>query len=1313
MTISTKLISFNVITSFNSFEIQAFGIDNDGKTYSFQIKNMKPFFYVKIGNNWNDDDCDEFIDDIINTLTEQKIIYNKKNGVKKHGHIPYWMEQEGITPDVNDNEEELKEYMDDWFDKNVDFSLINKRKLYGFDNKQQYQFIKFEFTSMAAFYKLKNLWYITKEDKLKNKTKTQIKYNFKDTDIDIYEAEIPPLLRLFHIRDIAPCGWVSVDEKNIKQRYGNSKKTYCDVEGIINMEHIYPDKKKEDNAPYKICSFDIEASSSHGDFPLPKKDYTKVMNEIIDFWNVQDFDEYTRKDQEAQFLHLLSDAFTGEQKTHMSKIYTKTKKINVEEIKAKIIACMNMLITDAKGALNTEYMKISEFYKGSEIEDNSTKEMEYGKRYSTYIKKGTKIIDILNNKKMLKDEKIENMCKVCNTNTLYSIEGDKTTFIGSTFWISGEKEQYLNNCIVLGKSTEIPNTEILCAETEKELLLKWRDLIVREDPDIIIGYNIFGFDYSFICDRAEELGCKEEFLKLSRIKDEICEIKENTLQIASGSHTLRFIEMNGRVSIDLYNYFRREFNSLESYKLDFVSGHFIGDTIKDYENNNGTCKLTSKNLSGLHIGNFINFQEIGHSIDYYEGGKKYIVKDIDHNKKEVIIGCELQLNKKKMMKWCLAKDDVTPQDIFRLTETGDPDDKAIIAKYCIQDCNLVHYLLNKIDIITGLTEMANICSVPMSFLVMRGQGIKLYSFLSKRCREMGVLMPDMDKVRGNEGFEGAVVLPPKCGLYLNEPVAVVDYSSLYPSSIISENLSHDSKVWTKEYDLLDNLKKETGNQEYDNLPGFKYIDVKVDTYRYLKNENGKDKKTHVGYKICRFAQFPDGELAIIPSILKELLSARKATRKKAKFKTLTQKSTKQQYIGSLNKNENEHIITTENGVKHIIKNEDVLCVEDTYNDFMKNIFDKRQLSYKITANSTYGQTGAKTSSFYDIDVAAATTKTGQKLLFYAKDIIENVYGDKICETKYGKIHSHAEYIYGDTDSVFMSFKLTALDGTPIIGKEALEHTIELAKEVGQLATKFLKNPHDLEYEKTFMPFCLLSKKRYVGMLYEDDTEKCYRKSMGNVLVRKDNAPIVKDVYGGIVDILMKEQDVNKSIEFIKATLKKIINGEYPDTKYIITKSLRSNYKKPLQIAHKVLADRIGLRDAGNKPKPGDRIPYMYFVRKTKAKLQGDKIETPEFMREKKLQIDYEFYITNQIMKPILQVFSLVLEQIPQYKGKKKTFQLKLRGLRRKFADDQEKYMKKEMELRNKEVTELIFQNILREIKNKKQGMTSLTHFYKN
>ena len=105
------------------------------------------------------------------------------------------------------------------------------------------------------------------------------------------------------------------------------------------------------------------------------------------------------------------------------------------------------------------------------------------------------------------------------------LEGDKVTFVGSTFLRYGEKEPYLNHCLVLNSCdnlNNVPNSEIETCQTERQLLNKWADLIQKEDPDIIIGYNIFGFDYEFMFRRAMELDCKDQFLKLSRNVDEVC-----------------------------------------------------------------------------------------------------------------------------------------------------------------------------------------------------------------------------------------------------------------------------------------------------------------------------------------------------------------------------------------------------------------------------------------------------------------------------------------------------------------------------------------------------------------------------------------------------------------------------------------------------------------------------------------------------------------------------------------------------------------------------------------------------------------------
>ena len=428
-----------------------------------------------------------------------------------------------------------------------------------------------------------------------------------------------------------------------------------------------------------------------------------------------------------------------------------------------------------------------------------------------------------------------------------------------------------------------------------------------------------------------------------------------------------------------------------------------------------------------------------------------------------------------------------------------------------------------------------------------------------------------------------------------------------------------------------------------------------------------------------------------------------------KYKTVKIANGKE-YVGLLKKKDGYHCITGKDGIITKVKNGEVVSVEETYNDFMKNVFDKRQLGFKITANSLYGQCGAKTSSFYDKDIAASTTATGRKLLIYGKQVIEGVYKNRICETSLEKVRVTAEVIYGDTDSCFFIFHLEDMDGNKIIGKRALQITIELAQEAGALATKMLKPPHDLEYEKTFWPFALLSKKRYVGMLYECDINKCKRKSMGIVLKRRDNAPIVKDIYGGLIEILMKNQDIEEAVSFIQQAIEDMLDEKIPMRKLIITKSLRGFYKNPRTIAHKVLADRMGKRDPGNKPSVGMRIPFAYIQTKGK-RLQGDKIEHPDFITKNKLKLDYSIYITNQIMKPIIQVFGLpyVLDNIPAFKRRRKQFALMLRTLRQN--SDDETYNKKSRILRDKEVKRLIFDDFLRKSENEKNGNRNIGNFF--
>jgi hypothetical protein len=120
--------------------------------------------------------------------------------------------------------------------------------------------------------------------------------------------------------------------------------------------------------------------------------------------------------------------------------------------------------------------------------------------------------------------------------------------------------------------------------------------------------------------------------------------------------------------------------------------------VQRIEHVDGT-RVYTKNFQGLEVGNFIAFDET-----------KYKVLDIQSDYFQLA-----EIIDEKPSRWSLAKDDVDHHDIFRLSKGSDAD-RSIIAKYCIQDCNLVQNLFQKTDMLTGFIEMASICSVPIEFL---------------------------------------------------------------------------------------------------------------------------------------------------------------------------------------------------------------------------------------------------------------------------------------------------------------------------------------------------------------------------------------------------------------------------------------------------------------------------------------------------------------------------------------------------------------------------------------------------------------------
>jgi DNA polymerase delta subunit 1 len=342
--------------------------------------------------------------------------------------------------------------------------------------------------------------------------------------------------------------------------------------------------------------------------------------------------------------------------------------------------------------------------------------------------------------------------------------------------------------------------------------------------------------------------------------------------------------------------------------------------------------------------------------------------------------------------------------------------------------------------------------------------------------------------------------------------------------------------------------------------------------------------------------------------------------------------------------------------------------DQQYDEAQRSVFNGLQLAYKVVANSVYGQTGSRTSPIRKLCVAACTTAAGRKALYLAKSIVETEYG--------------AQVIYGDTDSIFIRFPT-----------KSLEESIALGISAGKRITSQCRKPYKIAYEKTFFPFILFCRKRYVGMKYEEDPTKCKRMSMGIVLKRRDNAPIVKDVFGGALDVLMVEKDVHKAQAFVNQKLLDVMENRVPLEKFIISKSLRDDYKKPEQIAHRVLADRMAARDPGTAPKVGDRLQFVFVAENKDKGKQGDRIEEVGYVKSKGLTPDTVFYITNQIQNPVAQLFALCIDKLEGYEAPRRpSYTTMMEQMLEKHNNDEEEATKAVLAKKEKQLEDMMFMN---------------------
>ena len=677
-----------------TYIIHSFGRCEDGKSVYAKIINFTPYFYILLPNNLQNRSksyLENVMKELLNHFTNKnnnKVYYKYKQTLK-------------------------------------DIQLLKLKIAEGFTNDTEYYFGRLVFTNYDGMKKYK--YYLENNDININTINELNKIRFK-----LYEANFPPLLRCFHIRNISGCSWV--DTNNYKLITDENKKiSRCDIEIIVNWLEINP-IKKDFNAPFRICSFDIECNSDSGDFPQALKPCDKIIQ------------------------------------------------------------------------------------------------------------------------------------------------------IGATYTYIGESTPYRQYIACLNNTNTIDNCILESFDNERDLLLGFLNEINNNDCDILTGYNISFFDEKYMYDRSKYiLNIEYEMSLLSKLKDFKCDFKETKLaSTALGENILKYWHSPGRIHIDLMKDIQKTF-SLPSYKLDFVASNFIRSEIINYKLINNNIDFECKSIQDINIGDYIHLEVIkGFLSD--EVGEKYLIININNNiitvKGDDYIIKELNNIKNNNIKifWSQAKDDITAKDIFRLFK-GDSNDRAIVAKYCIKDCKLVNLLINKLEVVTKNLEMSNVCYVPLSYLFSRGQGIKIFSLCLKEFRKQRYAFPviKMNKLYRclkcknefknlldcpkcfskkkeeieieNNSYEGAIVFEPIPNIEY-EALATKDYMSLYPSSIMQKNMSHET--------IIENV-------EYDNLPNITYY-------------NAQFKESDGTIKYRRFAKI-DNKLGVLPNILDNLLKERKIIKK--------------------------------------------------------------------------------------------------------------------------------------------------------------------------------------------------------------------------------------------------------------------------------------------------------------------------------------------------------------------------------------------------------------------------------------------------
>ena len=799
---------------------------------------------------------------------------------------------------------------------------------------------------------------------------------------------------------------------------------------------------------------------------------------------------------------------------------------------------------------------------------------------------------------------------------------DRVFSISATTQVYMKPETRKDFVVIIGPSEELDGVVTYNVDTEKQVIDKFFDLIESEDPDVFIGYNIFGFDYDYLDARILESG--GEWRNVGRLLEGKCDIKSIKWKSgAYGHNNINYIQAAGRISVDMYPYIKRDYK-LPMYNLNTVGYYFIGENKTD---------LKANEMFEIH-------KEI---TDCMKKIQTLTGEDNCEDAMKAVKENELDENDKEGLKKAI-------------------EGNTLIVKYNVQDSVLVLKLFEKLNVWISLIELSSIVRVtPMEFFT-RGQQLRCIAQLYHASSHRNIVLTQRDS--DYIYFNGGKVEDPRAGFW--KLVICFDFNSLYPCIIIGYNMCFTTLLRN-----VDDIEKE--NYNHFSIDQEEPVDAKPkddDNFDYGDHfDNDKEEKEDDKVKkVKRHYEFgfvkKEVQQGLLPEILQNLLSNRKKAKKEMKKAFKAMEAIDDNILIPYRENGELMIEELSEKGKELVKqfldidsgnlkeHMDVINKEFFSYKVKETMFNSRQLGLKVSANSIYGFLGAQVfGKFSLIEASMCVTSRGRELITEASLFFEKHYG--------------AITVYGDTDSTMVNVPSLNDDPTKVWEMaEIMENHINGKDDRNE---GIFPKPLYLEFEKA-MRGLFMKKKKYVYMKYdkkgniikEKNSDKYELIPVGVILARRDNCEWLRRTYETCIRSIFDAKSIFELFDIIIEAIKDVVELKFDITRELsIIRAMGSNYKSKSYFLS-IFSD---LMKGLSKPiTPSERFRYVIVNDHQNREKIGYKMRTIEMFKEQWEEagikygesvpeeyepkdglyppelIDSVYYIINVLKEPIDQLF---------------------------------------------------------------------------